>query len=278
MEYTKSLRCLSSLIVAASGLAHAYTGVANVGTTLIGGDRSLDSMGFVSSATVFSGANVAQFQGGKLVNNVGTFGWNDPIARDMNTAGNNFSSNPDRTSNSSAFAGEAGQTGTLKEVFGSNNLSWIMDGEDSGVWSLDLYFGADQFIVDDGNASTIELAILERGGNSDLGVRAIYESGNNLAYSSGIVLSRNQGASAGFSIQTLEIADPQAVKGWGVSLNELGQVGGNIVGYNFYSQSNFNGPDILGVTSVQAVPEPASMIALATGIAGLLARRKAKKV
>lgn len=280
MIHSSTYRSAFALLLTTTAIAaHAYTGVNNVSTTLSGGDRTLNSLGFVGSGTVFNGANIAQFHDGKLVNNVGTFGWNDPIARDMDTSGNAYSSNPDRTADSTAFAGEASHTGTLKEVFGGNNLSWIMDGEDSGSWSLDLYFGAGKFVVDDGNSSTMELAILERGGNSDLGVRAIYDTGNGgMAYSSGIVLNRAQGTSAGFSIQTLEIGDSQAVKGWGVSLNELGQVGGNIIGYNLYSQSDFNGPDIMGVTSAQAVPEPGTMIALASGVAALLSRKRAKGI
>lgn len=239
-------------------------------TTLHGGNREMNAIGFTSSPTVFTGANFLNFTDGSLTNNVGAFGWTSPIPRDMN-GDNNNSGNPDRADAASPFTGEGAHTGTLAEVFGPfgsgyKNLSYIIDGEDNGAWALDLLFAAGQTLSADASNSTIELAILERGRNSDFYVYGITAG---RALTSPVFVPRANVAEAGWTIDTMEIDGAQHVGGVGLSLDSSWT---NLIGFRIESQSGFNGPDIVAVATAMPVPAPGSIALLSLG--GLLAKRR----
>jgi len=240
-------------------------------TVLHGGDRELTSMGFASSSTVFSGANFLNFSGGSLSNNIGTFGWNTPIPRDMGGQNNN-SGNPDRADSASVYTGEAGHTGTLSEVFGSfstgyKNLSYIIDGEDNGAWSLDLLFAPGLTLSADSDNSTIELALVERGRNSDMLVYGLIAGGG---VTQSVLVPRANLAQAGWSLDTLEIGGAQEVGAVGLSLDSSWT---NLVGFRIVATSAFNGPDLVAVGTAMPVPAPGAAALAALG--GLcIARRR----
>lgn len=269
---------LSAIAVAAfSGLASASivqygVNAAATSTTLHGGDRELTSMGFTGSPTLFGGANFLNFASGSLTNNVGTYGWNTPIPRDM-SGGSSISGNPDRADTSTPFAGEAGNTGTLAEVFGPfagsyKNMSYIIDGEDNGAWVLDLLFAPGFTLSADADTSTVELAVLERGRNSDYRVYGI-QAGQTLT--SPVLVPRANSAAAGWSIDTLEISGAQQVGGVGLSLDPSWA---NLVGIRIEAANGFNGPDLVAVGTAMPVPAPGAAGLLALGALGLLRRRR----
>lgn len=250
-------------------------GVQNVSTNLdSNGDRQFLSSDFAGSSTVFSAANAGLFADGTLTNNVGAYGWNDPIASDLSSS-NHFSGNPDRADFSTPFASEGSGAGTLAEIFGVNNLSHIIDGEDNGAWTLDLLFASGQHLIDDGDGTTPEFLIFERGGNSKIGLRGIYASGSGQAYTSGIVLDPSQFTDAGWKLDSLEIDGKQKVVGAGVSIDDLGVAPSPLIGIQVFAQNGFNGPDLVGVLSSQPIPEPASIALVAIGGLLMMARRRA---
>lgn len=242
------------------------TKAAGTATMLHGGDRELVALAFQGTASVLGDADLTVFADGSLTNNQGTYGWSQAIPRDVNSNNNN-SGNPDRADSASPFLGEAGKTGTLAEVFGNSkgykNLSWIIDGEDSMAYTLDLYFAAGHALQVDGNAGTVELAFLERGGNSDIRVYGLAAGGGTVG---SFVINRNQTTAAGWNLDTLEIGGAQAVEGVGVSLD---QSWNGIVGFRFEAVNGFNGPDIVavGAKGVTRVPTPGALALAGLGLA-----------
>ena len=278
MSYIKMISVVS-VVALQAGLASAGTAfyAANsAGTTSIlhGGNRELASISFTGAANTFSGADFLNFHDGKLTNNVGTYGWNTAIPRDVNGS-NNVSGNPDRADTATAFVGEAGKTGTLREVFGDfngyKNMSYIIDGEDNGSWTLDLRFGGSTVFNADSNLRTADLAILERGGNSDLRIRGIRADGS---LTDSIMMLRGSTGATGWTLDTLEIGGPQTVVGVGISLDPTWK---NLVGFRFEAAPGMNGPDLVavGVSTSSLVPAPGS--ALVLGMAGTFAARRRRK-
>lgn len=269
---------LSVLAASGSALAaitpYAVTS-SGTSTTLFGsGDRRLNTLAFSGSSTVMTNADFVRFSGGRLVGNVGPLAWTDLANRDMSTAGNTYHANPDRADSSTALTGEASSKGAISEVFGSSlgykNLSWIVDGEDNGSYTLDLHLNNTSAFTPDASDSTVELAILERGGNSDFTVQAILGFTN-----AGPVLSpayhvlRSQTGYAGWKLNTLEIDDEQKVYGIGLSLP---QEWGQILGVRISTVASDNGADIV---AVGMVPSPGA-VTLA-GAAGLMAFGRRRK-
>lgn len=261
------------LTAAASAAVTTFHAVSSSGTSTVlhGGDRELTSLAFMTSGDVWNGSNFLRWHDGNITNNVSSYGWTSAIPRDMGSS-NTYSGNPDRADNASPFAGEGSSTGTLAEVFGSfggyKNMSWIVDGEDSLGWSLDLYLEDGKILNADGSANSIELAILERGGNSDLRIRGIYEDGS---VTDSIMMLRANTGYAGWSLDTLEIDGNQQVFGVGISLDSSWQ---GLVGFRFEAANGMNGPDIVGIGVGTVVPAPGAVALLATGLLVGLRRRR----
>lgn len=249
------------------------------------GDRWFIGTGFAGSSTIFDDSNLGHFTDGWLVNNTGTYGWNVQVPGDFSSS-NHYSGNPDRGDLATPFSGEGNnpKSGTLREVFESRNLAYLIDGEDQGSWRLNLLYGQGRYIVADaGNANTVELMILERGANSRLGVRPIlgFDGGGNPIYGTSITLDFGTGALAhaaftDYSLDTLEIDNVQQVSGIGVDLSAFGlSEGTKVYGFKLFAEGSFNGPDVIGVVgSAAPVPEPATLFALGAGAAALLRRRR----
>jgi hypothetical protein len=271
------LLTVPAILSLAAGASAAVHGVTNVVTTHdANGDRTLDSVGFLGSPTVMTPGSIMPFVDGTLSYGNHSYGWNTPAPRDMSTAGNAYPGNPDRADHSSHYAGEAGNTGTLAEVFGVNNLSHIIDGEGGG-YQIDLFFAPGQVVKDDGDASTIEFAIFERGWNSKIAIQGIYEDGigDNLEYTSPIVLTPNDFTYAGWKINTLEIGEDQKVVGAGISVDMFGQIPGDYIGFRVVSQESYEGPDIVGIRAQNnLIPAPGALALLGAAGLGLTRRRR----
>ncbi|MDX2018405.1 MAG: exosortase-dependent surface protein XDP2 [Planctomycetota bacterium] len=268
-----------SVLTVTSGAAFAgptfyATNASGTTSVLHGGNRELTRMAFTGASNSFGGAEFLSFTDGRLTNNVGSYGWNDAIGRDVN-GNNNHSGNPDRADTATAFLGEAGKTGTLREVFGEfngyKNMSYIIDGEDNGAWTLDLLFGGNRLFSADADHRTVDLAIVERGGNSDLRIRGIRQDGS---VTDAIMMMRAQTGRAGWTLDTLEIGGAQNVVGVGISLDATWA---NLKGFRFEAANGMNGPDLVavGVGANNIVPTPGSIALLAA--AGLIAGKRRRK-
>lgn len=232
--------------------------------------------GFVSGGTTFTKNRFQQWNGGQLKTFIGstltTYGWGDQIPTET---GNNISGNPDRGDTTTAFS--VNGSGRLNEVFSNSNknLNWIIDGEDNGFYSLDMIYGGGKFI--EVNPTQTQLFLLERGGNSKIRIHGIRMDGSETA---GFVLDRLstlQGTNAGFQIDTREIGSAQNVHGVGLKLDWNGLVAGEkLKGFRFYALDGYRGPDLVGVASTEAVPEPGTLLALGAGASALIARRRRK--
>jgi PEP-CTERM motif len=256
--------------------------------TVANGDRQFVSTKFAGSSYTMDQSNIGFFKDGTLNVSSHSYGWNDQIPGDFG-GGNDFALNPDRGDNATHFAGESNhqKSGTLKEVFGQSNLGYLLDGEANVTWSLDLKYGSGGYITYDGNTSSPELMMLERGKNSAINVQAILEGG---ALSNTFYLDFHSGhgqvGNSDYSIDTTEISGAQSVGGIGLGLNAFNlSVGTKILGYRFSVSgqpgNTFDGPDFIGFVAGKTaptpgapVPEPASMIALGMGAAAMLRRRK----
>lgn len=270
----RSLIALAGLAAfsAAASASPTFYSATSTGTTTVmhGNDRELTQLAFSGTPFMMTGPDFLRFQNGSLTNNQGTFGWVDPISRD--TDGNNaFSGNPDRADGSTPFAYEPHGQGTLVETFsyfsGSyKNMSRLIDGEDNGSWTLDLLFAPGQYLNADSDSSTVELALLERGVNSDINVYGI-TTGNSLT--GPIFVGRSHVGGAGWNLNTLEIDNDQTVGGVGLSLDPSWT---GLIGFRFEAVDGFNGPDLVAVGTSRTIPAPGSLAVL--GAMGLFARNR----
>ncbi|HMS55725.1 MAG TPA: PEP-CTERM sorting domain-containing protein [Fimbriimonadaceae bacterium] len=253
-----------------SSISAIGSGVSN--TTLPKQDVFVTT-GYLSGSTTFDKASFEVWNDGSITNNQGTYGWTQNINIET---GNTIAGNPDRGDDSASFAGNT----SLSNVFSNTNknLNWIIDGE--GVtpdYTLDLMFGGGQTLV--ANAGQAHLLILERGMNSGMRVYGLYQTNSGIsATSSYIDLAANQQTAAGFSIDTTEIDGSQRVGGWGIDTSSLyaATSGAGLLGYRFQATQalGHDGPDLVGVASMNPVPEPGTIAAIGLGVIGLLRRRK----
>jgi MYXO-CTERM domain-containing protein len=257
---------------AAADVAVYGADVSKTSSLLHAGDRELVSIGFAGVSTVMGGSDFTRWADGRLTNNVGTYGWNDLLSRDMNSGGNAYSANPDRADNASLMPAEGQGKGSLRDVFGSfqgyKNLSWIIDGEDAGSYTLDLFYAEGQRLNSDGDGATAEISVLERGGNSDFmvyGIRADH------SLTAGVLVQRSQMRSTGWTLDTLEIAGAQQVTAVGISLADSWD---GLIGVRIGVIGSYNGPDIVAVGSLATVPAPAGLAVLGLGAAAGLRRRR----
>ncbi|MEA5420115.1 exosortase-dependent surface protein XDP2 [Spirulina sp. CCNP1310] len=157
-------------------------------------------------------------------------------------------------------------------ALGNNNLSSIIDTEDKGAFSMNIFF----------NQGVRDILIWERGINSAMDIQAIDASGN--AIGNLLNLTKSNFSNAGYRLGTLEIGNSiQNVGSVGVTLAQLGVTDNTIAGLRVSAKSSYNGPDwkIVGVAAEKPTtntPEPFSMIggAIALGGAALMKRRAAK--
>ncbi|MCK5114338.1 MAG: PEP-CTERM sorting domain-containing protein [Phycisphaerae bacterium] len=214
------------------------------------------------------------------------YAWNDVETRDMGTGQNAYKFNPDRADNGSLYTNEATSGGMLSEVFGSfggyKNMSYILDGEETcSMYYTDLYFDGFTLSGDDDQA-TIEVALLERGGNSKMKVYGILAADTSdpdtSIYSDytptltdGLLVKYNVGTfNPLWKLNTLEIGGNQKVRGYGISISSDWT---NLVGLRIASKGNcYKGPDLV---AVGVVPEPATLgLLLSGGICVLIRRRR----
>lgn len=243
------------------------------------GSRHLNSMTFGGASTVMTGADLLRFDDGFLFSDSTaqtpaiSGGWTDPLPRDISGTGNVYLFNPDRADFSPAFADEVTSEGTLAEVFGANaegfkDLSWILDGEEAEqTYYVDLYFNGFQ-LSGDGNDDTVEIAVLERGGNSDFNVYGIFED-ERQTVTAPLFISRADMGPALWTLNTLEIGNDQGVTGVGISIDRDWS---NLIGVRIESAgANFSGPDIV---AVGVVPEPMSAVLVGLGLAAIAFGRR----
>jgi hypothetical protein len=136
------------------------------------------------------------------------------------------------------------------------------------LWTLDLLFTPGRTISADANGDSIELTLLERGGNSDLRIRGIRADGS---LTDSITMLRGQTGQAGWTLDSLEIGGPQQVHGVGISLDRTWT---NLKGFRFEAADGMNGPDLIAVGTIPTsfVPTPGSLALM--GAAGLLIDRR----
>lgn len=154
----------------------------------------------------------------------------------------------------------------IAAYLGNLNLNNIIDTEEQGAFSMNLFFNK---IVRADKSGLDNLFFWERGKNSDLGVQAIDKSGNLIG--NFVKLHRADQTQADYSIDTLEINAAHIVGSWGLSLQQLGVT--SLDGIRVTAESGYNGPDFKLVA--RQVPEPASMVGLGA-VAGmmLISRRR----
>lgn len=151
----------------------------------------------------------------------------------------------------------------MAAYLGNNNLNNIIDTEDGGDFKLNLSFGK----------AVSNLLFWERGMNSTIRVQALDAMGNLIGNL--LNLNSNSWGKAGYSINTQEIDNTQAVGAWGVSLADLG-VNSPIsaIQVSSFGSKGDNGPDFKVIGESEPVPEPLTMTGLALGVSGMIAARR----
>lgn len=155
---------------------------------------------------------------------------------------------------------------------GNQNLNNIIDTEDKGSISINLFFNN---LVHADKTGLDNLFFWERGKNSDLGIQAIDKAGNLIG--NFLKLKRGDQFAAGYSIDTMEIKGSQQVGSWGVNLEKLGIT--SLAGIRVTADASYNGPDFKVIARGQKVPEPATLagLGLVAGSLMTIRRRRSSK-
>lgn len=167
----------------------------------------------------------------------------------------------------------------IAETLGNNrqsifNLNNIIDTEDDGVvgtWDNESVFTMD--LLFNGGASYNSVMLWERGMNSDIMLKPIYEIANNQASKVGeeVIIAKEQLDSAGFQIDTTEIRAPQEVGSKGITFDT------DIVGVRVISKQQFDGPDFKIAAVKRTIPEPRAILGLGL-VGGVLAYQRCRKL
>ena len=248
------------------------------------------------------GQNGTTFSNFNLVNRA-TVLYNSPITPTANVVN---TSNPENVpsgavnNNSGAASTDKGDKATaplpvsgmnnptgneVAAYLGNTNLNNIIDTEDRGSFSMNVFFAND---IHADNTGLDNLFFWERGMNSSLGIQAIDKAGNLLG--NFFKLTKDAQVAAGYSIDTMEIGGAQDVGTWGVNLlKDLGvnsaagvrimtNYSYNANGVGSVVNQNDNGPDFK-VMARQSVPEPATLagLGLVAGALGVSRRRQVRK-
>ncbi|MCT7960306.1 PEP-CTERM sorting domain-containing protein [Laspinema sp. D1] len=202
--------------------------------------------------------------GGTTVSNFGLVNRVNILHNDRWTGGNTGAASADRGDLASGLVQELLTNPGAVTALGNTNLNNIIDGEDNGSFSMNVWF----------NQRVDNLFFWERGLNSKMNIQGIDKFGNSM----GNLLTINSGNwnDAGFAIDTKEIGAAQRVGSLGVSLADLG-LSSAIAGVRVSAQGAlFNGPDWKVVGSA-SVPEPGTVFGLGAIASGLLVSSRRKK-
>jgi hypothetical protein len=165
----------------------------------------------------------------------------------------------------------------IAAYLGNNNLNNIIDTEDRGSFTLDIFF--DSEIVKD-NSGLDDIFYWERGMNSYLDIQALDASGNIVGNLYNINQTTDPVNYAGYTIDTTEIGGFQYVASWGISLDALGVTQLSGLRLKSYASDPYpsNGPDFkLIARKTATVPEPATVLGLgAVATLAFLRRRQFK--
>ncbi len=182
------------------------------------------------------------------------------------------------------------------DYLGNNNLNKIIDTEDKGTFTLDLFFDS---LIQEDNKGLDSLFFFERGMNSNMLIQALDVDGN--LTGNQLLLRGTKGAAqktisesydseisqqnAGYKINTKEIGGNQEVGSWGVSLADLDV--DSLAGVQIYAAGkSYNGPDFTVVARSSSnrdfaqaakVPEPGTIIGLGSVAALAFMRRRKSK-
>lgn len=151
----------------------------------------------------------------------------------------------------------------MAAYLGNNNLNNIIDTEDSGKFTLNVWF----------TKAVASILLWERGMNSRISVQAINSTGQVIGNL--LKLDSSTWQYAGYDIDTTEIGGAQKVGSIGISLADLGLTDA-IAGIQLSTDGSKgdNGPDFKVAGEAASVPEPLTMGGLALGVSGMIAARR----
>jgi hypothetical protein len=237
------------------------------------------SLGFASSAQAFSftthydeALSTNPSQGdiwleavefdGKTVSNFSFVDRVDIIHNDLWTGGNSGAGSADKGDQATVGLSEERLTNDgARTALRNTNLNSIIDGEDRGEFSMNLWF----------DNAVDNLFFWERGRNSAMTIQAIDTAGDILGDS--LTINSRNWDNAGFRLDTIEIGGSQRVGSLGVSLADLG-LSSAIQGVRVSAEgtSFYNGPDwkVVG----EKVPEPGTVVGLGSIAMALVASRR----
>lgn len=257
---TKLLSILASTL-ALTGVfatsAQAFTFKTNYTTTLTGadqwkGDVYLDSVEF----------------GDKTHSNFGMVNRANILQNDKWTSGDSGAASADKGDLATVgLKQEALTNAGAVEALGNRYLSSIIDTEEAGKSSMDIFF--------DKGVDNVLLWERMNTSNSLMDIIALDANGNTI----GNLLTVGQGqfgwSSAGYSLDTTEIEGAQKVGSLGLTLADLGVSGKSISGLRVASKSSYLGPDWKVMGTAASVPEPTTLLGLGlVGSALVMSRRK----